>query len=225
MIGKPRTNFFPSPYLLAFSQRSAASTWDTDKADDRPTDWGECRSSVRCEKKGPRDFEQCRRQKVLLKTKANLNSIEWRRNKLWARFFNARPRFLPLAAPPDVAVEKTWVHAAVGAEAELVCVLHSDPNSDVSEPDIFNMSDCVWIFFAGFFHSLRVRVLSPVGLWFASLLILMTIITVSSICCWGAFQTDPILPCSSSVVDQTRQERWITTWKLYTKTHFNKRAE
>lgn len=46
--------------------------------------------------------------------------------------FNA-PFPLYAAAPPDVAVEKTWVHAAVGAEAELVCVLHSDPTSDVSE--------------------------------------------------------------------------------------------
>jgi hypothetical protein len=29
-------------------------------------------------------------------------------------------------------VEKTWVHASIGSDAELVCILHSDPNSDVS---------------------------------------------------------------------------------------------
>lgn len=35
-------------------------------------------------------------------------------------------------APPDISVEKTWIHAADGCEVELVCTLLGDLSSDVS---------------------------------------------------------------------------------------------
>jgi hypothetical protein len=47
-------------------------------------------------------------------------------------FFDLIKQKNVLIAPPDVMVEKTWVHASIGSDAELVCILHSDPNSDVS---------------------------------------------------------------------------------------------
>lgn len=38
--------------------------------------------------------------------------------------------FLP--APPDISVEKTWIHAAERCDIQLACTLHGDVNSEVS---------------------------------------------------------------------------------------------
>ena len=34
-------------------------------------------------------------------------------------------------APPDISVEKTWIHASDGCDIELGCTLHGDVNSEV----------------------------------------------------------------------------------------------
>lgn len=36
------------------------------------------------------------------------------------------------ADPPDIAVEKSWVHSGEGFEAQLVCIVHADPQPTVS---------------------------------------------------------------------------------------------
>lgn len=36
------------------------------------------------------------------------------------------------SAPPDISVEKTWIHAAEGCDISLACTLHGDVNSEVS---------------------------------------------------------------------------------------------
>lgn len=36
------------------------------------------------------------------------------------------------SAPPDISVEKTWIHAAEGCDIQLACTLHGDVNSEVS---------------------------------------------------------------------------------------------
>lgn len=36
------------------------------------------------------------------------------------------------SAPPEITVEKSWVHAGEGSDVELVCVVHGDVTSDVS---------------------------------------------------------------------------------------------
>ncbi|CRK89241.1 CLUMA_CG003000, isoform A [Clunio marinus] len=38
---------------------------------------------------------------------------------------------LKVLSPPDITVEKAWVHAAEGCDVELICTLHSDANSDL----------------------------------------------------------------------------------------------
>lgn len=35
-------------------------------------------------------------------------------------------------APPDISVEKTWIHAAEECDVQLMCTLHGDVNSEVS---------------------------------------------------------------------------------------------
>lgn len=35
------------------------------------------------------------------------------------------------SAPPDITVEKNWVHAAEGCDINLVCIVHGDVNSEV----------------------------------------------------------------------------------------------
>lgn len=40
-------------------------------------------------------------------------------------------------APPDISVEKTWIHAAEGCDIQLACSLHGDVNSEVSVNVIF----------------------------------------------------------------------------------------
>lgn len=44
-------------------------------------------------------------------------------------------------APPDISVEKTWIHAADGCEVELVCTLLGDLSSDVSNFYVFMNSN------------------------------------------------------------------------------------
>lgn len=41
-------------------------------------------------------------------------------------FFNYTP------APPDISVERTWIHAAEGCDIQLACTLNGDVNSEVS---------------------------------------------------------------------------------------------
>uniref|UniRef100_A0A8W7PW24 Ig-like domain-containing protein n=1 Tax=Anopheles coluzzii TaxID=1518534 RepID=A0A8W7PW24_ANOCL len=38
---------------------------------------------------------------------------------------------LRAAAPPDITVEKTWVHASEGFDIDLVCIVHGDVNSEM----------------------------------------------------------------------------------------------
>lgn len=40
--------------------------------------------------------------------------------------------FLFLADPPDISVEKSWVHSGEGFEAQLVCIVYADPQPTVS---------------------------------------------------------------------------------------------
>lgn len=48
-------------------------------------------------------------------------------------FFNVSPSLpLSLPAPPDISVEKTWIHAAESCDIQLACTLHGDVNSEVS---------------------------------------------------------------------------------------------
>jgi hypothetical protein len=35
------------------------------------------------------------------------------------------------SAPPELSIEKAWIHAAEGSEVELVCTLQSDMSTDV----------------------------------------------------------------------------------------------
>lgn len=35
-------------------------------------------------------------------------------------------------APPEITVEKSWVHASEGYDIELACIVHGDVTSDVS---------------------------------------------------------------------------------------------
>lgn len=35
-------------------------------------------------------------------------------------------------APPDISVERTWIHAAEGCDIQLACTLNGDVNSEVS---------------------------------------------------------------------------------------------
>lgn len=35
-------------------------------------------------------------------------------------------------APPEITVEKSWVHASEGYDIDLVCIIHGDVTSDVS---------------------------------------------------------------------------------------------
>ena len=34
--------------------------------------------------------------------------------------------------PPEIEVERSWVHSGEGFEAQLVCIVHADPSADVS---------------------------------------------------------------------------------------------
>lgn len=36
------------------------------------------------------------------------------------------------ADPPEIEVERGWVHSGEGYEAQLVCIVHAEPSPDVS---------------------------------------------------------------------------------------------
>jgi hypothetical protein len=48
--------------------------------------------------------------------------------------------YCTITAPPEITVEKTWVHAAEGYEAQLVCIIHGDTNAEVNWIDSFFLS-------------------------------------------------------------------------------------
>lgn len=39
--------------------------------------------------------------------------------------------YILVTAPPDITVEKNWVHASEGCDIDLVCVVQGDVNSEV----------------------------------------------------------------------------------------------
>lgn len=39
--------------------------------------------------------------------------------------------FLHVSAPPEITVEKSWVHASEGCDINIVCSVHGDVNSEV----------------------------------------------------------------------------------------------
>lgn len=45
---------------------------------------------------------------------------------------NRKVKYQIVSAPPEITVEKSWVHAAEGYDVELVCIVHGDVNSEVS---------------------------------------------------------------------------------------------
>lgn len=48
---------------------------------------------------------------------------------------SAHPFYMifPPSDPPDIAVEKSWIHSGEGFEAMLVCIVHADPSPTVSK--------------------------------------------------------------------------------------------
>jgi hypothetical protein len=56
------------------------------------------------------------------------------------------------ADPPEIEVERNWVHSGEGYEAQLVCIVHAEPPAEVSAPT-----------------SLLLHPLNPTPLQFASL--------------------------------------------------------
>lgn len=44
-------------------------------------------------------------------------------------------------APPEITVEKSWVHASEGYDIELACIVHGDVTSDVSIFSLFHILD------------------------------------------------------------------------------------
>lgn len=58
-----------------------------------------------------------------------------KKNKFNARKFNLISNFcffLFISAPPEITVEKAWVHAGEGHEAQLVCIVHGEANPEVN---------------------------------------------------------------------------------------------
>ena len=51
-----------------------------------------------------------------------------------------------LADPPEIEVERSWVHSGEGYEAQLVCIVHGEPAPEVSP--LFSMSIKVDSFFS-----------------------------------------------------------------------------
>lgn len=45
------------------------------------------------------------------------------------RMFNIY--FIYFSVPPDISVEKSWIHSGEGFEAVLVCIVHADPSPTV----------------------------------------------------------------------------------------------
>lgn len=40
-------------------------------------------------------------------------------------------KIIHFAAPPEITVDKAWVHAGEGHEAQLVCTVHGEANPEV----------------------------------------------------------------------------------------------
>jgi len=38
--------------------------------------------------------------------------------------------------PPEIEVERSWVHSGEGYEAQLVCVVYAEPPGEVSQPNL-----------------------------------------------------------------------------------------
>lgn len=38
---------------------------------------------------------------------------------------------MSLSDPPEIEVERSWVHSGEGYEAQLVCIVHGEPPPDV----------------------------------------------------------------------------------------------
>lgn len=76
---------------------------------------------------------------VLFVVQGNKQQQEERKNeqkKINARKFNLISNsvffFLYISAPPEITVEKAWVHAGEGHEAQLVCIVHGEANPEVN---------------------------------------------------------------------------------------------
>lgn len=37
-----------------------------------------------------------------------------------------------ISDPPEIEVERSWVHSGEGYEAQLVCIVHAEPQAEVS---------------------------------------------------------------------------------------------
>lgn len=46
--------------------------------------------------------------------------------------------FSSFSDPPEIEVEKDWVHTGEGREAELVCIVHAEPPAEVGFLRIIN---------------------------------------------------------------------------------------
>lgn len=48
---------------------------------------------------------------------------------------------LDVSDPPEIEVERSWVHSGEGYEAQLVCIVHGEPAPNVSH-DILIRREC-----------------------------------------------------------------------------------
>lgn len=42
-----------------------------------------------------------------------------------------KKKIYPFSAPPEITVEKSWVHASEGYDVELACIVHGEVTSEV----------------------------------------------------------------------------------------------
>lgn len=47
--------------------------------------------------------------------------------------------FFSLLDPPEIEVERVWVHSGEGNEALLVCIVNAEPHAEVNIYMIFNL--------------------------------------------------------------------------------------
>lgn len=45
--------------------------------------------------------------------------------------------FSSFSDPPDISVEKSWIHSGEGFEAQLVCIVHADPSPTVCTSTLY----------------------------------------------------------------------------------------
>lgn len=62
---------------------------------------------------------------------------------MFAVLFNVHNK-ISITAPPEITVEKSWVHASEGYDIELACIIHGDVTSDVSR-NVYNVELCIVI--------------------------------------------------------------------------------